>query len=294
MTTKSKSEISLVPKRATIEVHLPDGRVLQGPRNSTAEDFLEVLPEAKNPPIVGAIINGLLRELTRRISMDAKVRPVTMGEADGMRIYRRSLIFLMDTAFTELFPGAILRVDYSIASGGYYCQVEGRPPLSESELAELGGRMQELVETDLPFLRQEVPLSEAIEYFESEGEQDKILLLSHRKKNYLTLYSLKDHRDYHHGYMVPTTGYLHWFELVKTGEGFLLRFPRQHAPTKLSPLPRYPKMLKTFRQYKKWLSLLGIGSVGELNDAITNNRVHEVILVSEALHEQRVTELAFP
>ncbi len=97
--------------------------------------------------------------------------------------------------------------------------------------------MQELIEANLPFLRQEVPLSEAIDYFRTEGEQDKVRLLSHRKKDYLTLYSLKEHRDYHHGYMVPSTAYIRWFDLVKTGEGFLLRFPRQRRLNRRVSLP---------------------------------------------------------
>src|SRR5690606_11282011 len=95
-----------------------------------------------------------------------------------------------------------------------------------------------------------------------------------------------------HGYMVPSTGYLRWFSLLPTGDGFTLRFPRRHAPTTLLPMPDYPKLLNTFRQYGDWLRRLGISSVGALNDAIQENRIREVILVSEALHEQRVTEIA--
>jgi uridine kinase len=103
---------------------------------------------------------------------------------------------------------------------------------------------------------------------------------------------LKEHRDYHHGYMVPSTCYLCWFGLTPTGEGFTLRFPRRHAPTILLPMPEYPMLLTTFRQYGDWLQRLGISSVGALDDAIQNNRIQELILVSEALHEQRVTEIA--
>ena len=92
--------------------------------------------------------------------------------------------------------------------------------------------------------------------------------------------------------MVPSTGYLQWFELLPTGEGFTLRFPRRHSPTRLLPMPEYPKLLKTFNQYGNWLDRLGISSVGALNDSIRDKRIDEVILVSEALHELRVTEIA--
>ena len=168
----------------------------------------------------------------------------------------------------------------------------GRPPLSTGELQELENDMRMMMEKDLPFVREEVPLQEAIEYFKERDKIDKVHLLSHRKKNYLTLYKLNDFLDYHHGYMVPSTGYIRWFHLTLTGEGFTLRFPRRQAPTRLLPLPEYPKLLSTFRQYMSWLDRLGISSVGALNDAISQNRIDEVILVSEALHEQRISEIA--
>ena len=286
------SQYSIVEPRLDVEVHLPDGRVIQGPRNSQVGSFLQVLPAVDQPPIVGAIVNGELRELTYPVQIDCNVRPVSMGDADGMRIYRRSLTFLLETAFGRLYPGAVLTVDHSVAFGGYFCQVMKRPPLSPAELDQLEVCMQELVAADLKFERQIVPIEEALQYFREHGEEDKVSLLVHRQKNYLTMYQLNDHRDYHHGYMVPSTGYLRWFRLTPTGDGFTLRFPRRESPTQLQPLPEYPKLLATFREYGDWLNRLGISSVGSLNKAIKNNRIHEIILVSEALHEQRVSEIA--
>jgi uridine kinase len=116
--------------------------------------------------------------------------------------------------------------------------------------------------------------------------------LKFRKKEYLVLYRLRDRRDYHHGYMVPSTGYLRWFDLMPTVEGFILHFTRRHSPTQLLPMPDSPKLLMTFRQYGNWLSRLGIDSVGALDEAIQANRIHELILVSEALHEQEIAQIA--
>jgi len=278
--------------RETVEIHLPDGRVYSGPRNAPVEVFLRALPEWDDPPIMGAIVNGELRELTYPIRMDARVQPVTMADADGARIYRRSITFLLEAAFEDLFPQATLTVDHSVASGGYYCQVLGRDPLSADEIAALEQHMRGLVAQNLPFERQVVPLEEAIRYFEQKGYQDKLRLLHYRQKDTLVLYRLGEHRDYHHGYMVPSTGYLRWFALKPLGEGFVLHFPRRHAPKVLSPMPDYPKLLRAFRQYGDWLARLGIESVGVLNDAIQAGRIREVILISEALHEQKIAEIA--
>jgi uridine kinase len=286
------SSIKLVTQNPRVEVHLPDGRVLSGARGAPVKDFLQALPETDDPPIVGAVINGELRELTCPIVMEATVRPVTMGEPDGMLIYRRSLTFLMDAAFDDLHPAGTLTIDHSVASGGYFCQVTGRPPLNEAELVELENHMKKLVAQDIPFERTSAPLAEAIAYFQAKNHQDKVRLLKHRRKDYLTLYRLGDHQDYHHGYMVPSTGYLRWFGLVRTDGGFTLRFPRRQSPTELTPMPEYPKLLQTFRQYGAWLERLSIADVGALNDSIQSGHIHEMILVSEALHEQRVAEIA--
>ena len=287
---ETQRKIKSVSPRSTIEVHLPNDQVLEGPRGTTIGEFLGTLNAY--PPIVGAIVNGELRELTHKVEMDSLVRPVSMDEADGMRIYRRSLTFLLTTAFEQLFPDDILLIDHSVSSGGYFCQVTSRPPLSESDLQALEKRMRSIVVKDTPLRRFEVPLADAIEFFKSKGYDDKVRLLTHRHKDYLTLYQLEDNRDYHHGYMVPSSGYIKWFNLVLTGEGFTLRFPRRHRPTELLPLPDYTKLLTTFRQYRNWLWRLGIHSAGALADSINNGRSREVILVSEALHERRIADIA--
>ena len=176
-------------------------------------------------PVVAADVDGELRELTYPIQMDAKVRPIIMSDSDGALIYRRSLNFLLEMAFTDLFPGATVRIDHSISFGGYYCQVSGREPLTEAELVLLKSHMQQLIDADMPFERNEVPLQEAIRYFQSIGYDDKVRLLKYRRKPYLTLYRLGERMDYHHGYMVPSTGYLKWFDLFLVNGGFTLRFP---------------------------------------------------------------------
>ena len=284
------NKINIVSPRPSVEIHLADGRVLSGPRGAQVEEFLSTLEFDSQP--VAAIVNGDLRELTYPIELDSRVAPVTMSMPDGARIYRRSLTFLLEMAFADLFPEATLFVDHSVASGGYYCQVGGRKPLSESELKRLKFHMQELMESNQPFERKVIPLQEAIEYFRQRGYDDKINLLKHRTKNYLTLYKLGDRMGYHHGYMVPSTGYLRWFDLVAVEAGFTLRYPRRHKPNELLPMPEYPKLLGAFLQYGDWLAKLGIDNVGSLNDAIESNRSDQIVLVSEAFHENNLARIA--
>ena len=286
------NDIKLSELRPTVEVHLPDGRILSGRRGASAGEFLATIADEDENPIVAVIVNGDLRELNYSINMEAALKPVTMASADGARVYRRSLTFLLEYAFQQLFQQATLTIDHSVSSGGYYCQVDGREPLTPDELWVLEQRMHAEVTGDRPFVREEVPLDVAIQYFEKLGQSDKVNLLKHRKKNYLTLYRLGEHMDYHHGYMVPSTGYLRWFDLQECNGGFVLRFPRRHLPGELLPMTTASQLLDAFRRYGNWLTRLGIDNVGALNDAIAAERGQEIVLVSEALHEQYIADIA--
>ncbi|MBI5953730.1 MAG: nucleoside kinase [Chloroflexi bacterium] len=284
--------IKIIQPSQLVELHLPDGRALSGPRGTQVGEFFKQVKDDFSAPIVAAIINNELHELTYPIDFEATAEPVTMDTADGARIYRRSLVFLLELAFTDLFPKSKLTIDHSVSSGGFYCQVTGRGELFTGELGELKDHMQKLVEEDWLFERKQIPIQDAIEYFRRLGYDDKVRLFSHRQKTYLTVYSLGQYMDYLHGYMVPSTGYLRWFDLKPTKGGFTLQFPRRHAPTQLEPMGDYPKLLNTFRQYGDWLKRLDIDNVGALNDAIKSGRADEIVLVSEALHEQHIADIA--
>lgn len=284
--------IQITQPDKNIEIHLPDGRTLSGPRGTQVGEFLAQVKDDFSAPIVAAIINNQIHELTFPIEIESLCQPVTMDTADGARIYRRSLVFLLELVFAELFPKGKLNIDHSVSSGGFYCEVTGREALTQEELGLLKVHMQKLVGEDRPFIRKEVPIQEAIEYFQQRGYEDKLRLLKYRSKDYLTLYSFNGQMDYMHGYMVPSTGYLKWFNLKLVNGGFLIQFPRRHAPTRLEPMGNYPKLLSAFRQYGDWLKTLNIDNVGALNDAIEAGRADEIVLVSEALHEQNFADVA--
>lgn len=276
----------------TVFVHLPDGRVISAPRGATVGAIVEIVRDDYDSQIVGAVVNGSLKELTFTIDVESNIVPVSMSTPDGMRIYRRSLIMLLETAFSQLYPNKWVVIDHSVSFGGYFCRLDGADQLSKADLLELEAKMQEMVDQDIPVEKKEVNLQEAIAYFKSNGHRDKAQLLKHRKKDYLMMYYIGDHRDYHHGYMVPSTGYLKWFALEPAEGGFTLRFPRRATPTEIQPLQNYPRLLATFRQYGDWLELLELDSVGSLNDAIEDGRIREVIMVSEALHDLHISRIA--
>ncbi|MGD2206823.1 MAG: nucleoside kinase, partial [Anaerolineae bacterium] len=290
--TQKRSLIYPAEPRDTAQVWFDDGRVFEGPVGAPLEEFIRAAGPDPDIPTVAALIDNELRELTYRVEGDIEVTPITMAHSDGFRIYRRSLAFLLVTAVHELFPGTTVYVDHSLTFGGYFCQVQGRESFTDKELAQIEARMREMVEADEPIRKERVPLNEAIALFRARGDDDKVRLLYHRRKSYLTLYELRGLRDYFHGYMLPSTGYLTLFALQSYPPGFTLRFPRKSPPMQLQPFVDYPKLVSVFREYGEWMALMGIHDVGSLNQAIAGERVREVVLVAEALHEQRVARIA--
>jgi len=289
---EENSIVEVKTPRDSVEIYLPDGRIYEGKRDLPIMEFMRALPEWKNPPIVGAVVDGELRELTFAVKKDSYVKPVTMSDSDGSKIYRRSLVFLLQASFEDVFPELELTVEYSVPSGGYFCRVLNYPPLDAKAIRRVEQRMREMVEEDLPINKEVVDLEKAIDYFKAKKYKDKLQLLKYRTKPTLVLYQLANHRDYHHGYMVPSTGFLTVFALIPVGEGFILQYPRRKTPTILLPMPEYTKLRGIFQQYEDWLASLGINSIGSLNDAILRSGAHEIILVSEALHEQKIADIA--
>jgi uridine kinase len=215
-----------------------------------------------------------------------------MATSDGMRIYRRSLCFLLVAAVDEVFPGTRIVVDHSLTVGGLFCHILGREAFTADEVRQIEGRMREIVAEDAPIVKQRMPLSEAITYFQRRGWDDKVRLLRYRGKDYLSVYTLKGTSDYFYGYMVPSTGYLARFRLQHYPPGLVLLFPLGSAPTRLPRYRDFPKLAGMFREYGEWLDIVDVGDVAQLNQAVESGRVQEVILVAEALHEQRISLIA--
>jgi uridine kinase len=241
--------------------------------------------------VVAALVNGTLRELSYAITGDVAVRPIFMDSGDGLRVYQRSLSFLLITAVRELFPAARISIDHSLTDG-FFCQVEGRGPFTEEELQAIEARMREIVALNEPIVKCSMPVSEAKALFRGQGYEDKVRLLQFRQKDYVSIYTLRGVKDYFYGYMVPSTGYLRYFALQYYPPGFILRFPTLIQPTGLPPFQDSPKLAQMFREYSDWMEVMGVTDVGSLNQTIKGGRIDEVILVAEALHGQCIGDIA--
>jgi len=279
--------------REDARITFEDGRVFSGPVGTPLEEFvLAATADDDGPDAIAAIVDNKLTELARPVLRDGQASLIRLNTSDGARIYRRSLTFMMIAVANLDFPDAQVYVEHSTVNGGYYCRVEGRDPFSPEELRSLEQHMREVVEANLPIQRRRVPIEEAIRIFEEAGDEEKLALLKQRRKPDLIIYELLGTKDYFHGYMAPSTGYLRYFAIEPSDGGFLLRFPRQSSPTTILPYQPPTPLYEVFTQYSNWLRRLGIRNVAGLNEVIESGRLTEAILVSEALHEQRISEIA--
>ncbi len=278
--------------RQTVQVRFPDGRIYEGPVNTPLEHFVAAIVRPEEPLVVSALVEGKLVELTHPVDHDIVVEPIDISHSDGMRIYQRSLSFLLTVAAYELFPQASIVIDHSLTLHGFFCRVEGRAPFSGEELARLEAHMRALVEADETIVRRRVSLEEAREIFERQRYLDKVRLLEFRQKDYLTVYELRGLCDYFYGHMVPATSYLRLFSLHPYPPGFILRFPRRRRPDVLPAFRDSPKLAAVFTEYAEWMKFLEVEDLAGLNRAVEENRIREVILIAEALHAQRVADIA--
>ncbi|MBN1428064.1 MAG: nucleoside kinase [Anaerolineae bacterium] len=289
--------------RNTAHVQMLDGSYWSAPHGTPLEAyFKQVYPEMvpsvrpeESPDkctVIAALVDGTLRELTYPINRDALVRPVLLSDSDGLRIYRRSLSFLLIVAAEELFPGRKITIDHSLPFGGVYCAVINGKPFTAAELAQIRDHMHQIVAEDAPIVRRITPLDTALAIFRERGDDDKVRLMESRKKDYLVLYELHGMQEYFYGYMTPSTGYLTTFDLTHDDEGFILHYPQRSEPNTLLPIIVLPKLRSVFLESSKWMRLLGIPDVGALNHAIRDGHARELILVAEALHEGRFDDIA--
>ncbi len=293
---KNETGIRAVEPRQTVQISLPDGQYFEGAIGTSLEAFFRAAYPEPPAPFIAALVNGKLSELTCPVNYDCTVKPLTLADSDGVRIYRRSLSFLLVAAAHRLFPEVEIFVDHSLPFGGYFCETRNHSPLTEEQLQALSQEMKRMVEADIPIQRERVPLDDALEIFRARGETDKVALFQYRSHNetktYLQIYNLDGYRDYFHGYMVPSTGYLRYFQLLRWGDAFILQFPQRKEPTNLLEPRHSQPLLNVFREYGRWLRLLSVENVSELNDEVDRDHLRRIILVSEALHEQRIADIA--
>jgi uridine kinase len=242
--------------------------------------------------VCGAIVNHQVRELSFCLVKPKQIEFFDVSHTDGIRMYIRSLIFVMYAAVKEVFPHVSLRIRKGI-SNGYFCELSGfGRDITEPDIQIIKNEIQELVEKDIPFIKKGLPTQDAVDHLMKEGLDEKALLFEQKGHLFSSLYFLNELGNYFYGHLLPSTGYITNFGLVKYYDGILLRIPNPDNFSELMDAPKQKKLFEIYQEHKNWAQILDVATVANLNEYTLQKRGGYIIKISEALHEKKIAEIA--
>lgn len=261
---------------------------------SLIDVYQEFADELQMPyPVVSAKVNNASQGLKFRLYQNRDVEFLDARDGSGHRVYVRSLCFVLYKATCDIFPGSKLFIEHPL-SRGYYCNFRkrGNEVLTDEDVEAIRQRMQEIIDLDMPFRRNEATTEEAVRVFAERGFADKVKLLETSGQIYSDYYTLGDTVDYYYGPLVPSAGYLNVWGLERYGEGLLLRVPDKQNPLELDHYVDMPKTFDMLAEKVRWDIIMRLSNAGDVNKAILRGKASELIQVSEALQEKKIVQIA--
>lgn len=244
-------------------------------------------------PVISAKVNNCSQGLKFRVYQNRDVEFLDITDSSAMRVYTRSLCFVLYKSASDVFPGCHLFIEHPI-SKGYFCnfQKADGSTATEEDVQKICARMQEIIDLDMPFRRNEAHTEEAVRIFRERGFEDKVRLLETSEAVYTDYYTLGDTVDYYYGALLPSAGYIKVWGLEKYHQGMLLRIPDRNNPSQLAPRLEQPKTFEVFSENLHWNNIMGLSNVGDVNHAIRKGNASELIQVAEALQEKKIVKIA--
>ena len=266
-------------------------KTLEVPIGSTLYEIYNVFNLKMYFGPVSAKVNNKVEGLDYRVFHNKDVEFLDLYSASGMRAYTRSLFMVLCKAVHDLYPKSKVVIDIPV-SNGYYCNINIHREVTDSDIENIHRRMQTIVGEALPIQRYETTTEEAISMFRNLGDEAKVKLLESMGSLYTTYYKLDDYVDYYYGAMLTNTSQIKLFGIEKFFDGLLLRVPSSEDPAKLDNLINQDKMFEVFRVHHRWQDILGVRTVGDFNEAVRRGLSNDLINVSEALQEKKISQMA--
>lgn len=263
-------------------------------RGTTYKEIARDVKSLYDSTIIIADVDGKYTELNKCISSDVDVKFVTISEKAGYKVLRRTMMMVMFKAISDLYGNNNIdrvKAEYSIGKG-IFCTVEGSVCVDDKFVNEVKAKMQEIIDSDIPIVKTSYKLSDAIKIFEDAGMTDKVKLFKYRRTSSVNIYSIEDYKDYYHGDMAPSTGYSVPFDLYLYDTGFVLQFAAMNDLSKVAEKSNQPKVFKAMRETDLLGRKLSVETVGALNDVICSGGFEQLRLVTEALQEGKISDIA--
>ena len=261
------------------------------PIGSTLSEIFRELNLNMNYGPLSAKVNNKVEGLHFRVYHDKDIEYLDITSPSGARAYTRTLFFVLCKAVHDLWPGADVVIDIPV-SNGYYCNIEIGRPVTQYDADLVRRRMQQIIDAAMPIRRHESPTEDVIKMFTEMGLTSKVKLLKSVGRLYTTYYEIDGYKDYYYGTLLTNTKQLHLFGLEKYYDGMLLRIPSRDDPSRLGDFVRQDKMFDIFKEHHRWQHILGISTVGDFNEAVKQGLSTELINVSEALQEKKISQIA--
>ncbi len=240
---------------------------------------------------VSAKVNNRVEGMHYRVYNSKDVEFLSLKCTSGWRAYVRSLFFVLCKAVHDLYPDGKVYIDIPV-SNGYYCDLNIGRYITYDDVDRLRARMQEIIDMALPIHRHESTTEEAIEIFRKLGSESKVKLLESTGRLYTTYYEIDGYYDNYYGTVLTNTAYLHLFGLEKYFDGLLLRIPSMDDPSKLGEFLKQDKLFEIFKEHHHWQQILGLRTIGDLNEAADKGMATQLITLSEALQEKKIVNIA--
>lgn len=264
------------------------------PEGTTFEVIAEDFKDNFTSDIAIAIFNGKMKELAKTLDSDGNLEFLDVKDGTGYRTFKRTAVLMFMKACSDVIGEdkiKKIKLEFSVNTG-YFFSCDGDFKVTDALAKKLEKRMRELSDNKTPILKSTKPVEEASKIFAAQGMEDKLKLIKYRKSSVINLYELDGYYDYYYGYMLPSCGYVRLFEVLKYKEGFILNLPRRKAPDVLEEFVPLEKVFDTMMTATRWGDMLGIDTVGDLNDCICSGDIDDMVLVQEALQERRISEIA--
>lgn len=241
--------------------------------------------------IVTAKVNNKTEPLTYQVYNNKTVNFISISEPSGMRAYVRSLCFLFSRAVAEVCPNAQLLIEHPI-SLGYFCRINNASEVNQDIVDAIKAKIQKYIDADVPFQCVEEETVKVVEMFRERGFEDKAILLETSGELYSKYYRMNGAVDYFYGCLTPSTGYIDLFDLELYNDGLLLRIPNRENPVELEPVILQKKMYNVYKEHLKFLNIIGLDNVGDMNKANQQGDMPRIIKISEAYQEKAIANIA--
>lgn len=258
--------------------------------STLSEVFKQFNLEMPYGPIC-ARVNNKVTGMNFRLYHNKDVEFLDMHSSSASRNYTRTLFFILCKAVHDLYPGSEVIIDIPV-SNGYYINLQIGHEVTEDDATRIRERMQQIIDAKIPIDRFEVRTEEAVNMFESKGDEAKVKLLKSIGSLYTIYHQIDDYVDYYYGSLLTNTADIYLFGLEKYYEGLLLRIPSRKNPSQLGELIRQDKMFEIFLEQRRWQHILGVSTIGDFNEAVKNGHATDLINISEALQEKKISQIA--